>query len=108
MSGKIGGYAFLIGILLAILAGIFIMGNSTIALILVILGIIVGFLNISDKETTSFLIASIALIAVGTANLGILPVIGSYVQGMVQYMVVFVAPSALVVALKEIKTLAEG
>lgn len=106
-----GPYAFLAGVLIAIIAGIagsFLPENVSgwIPLLLVVLGLVVGFLNIKDKEAKQFLIASIALIAVGGANLSVIPLVGTYLQAIVQGIVVFVAPAALVVGLLAIKKLA--
>jgi len=72
--------------------------------------LIVGFLNISEKESTSFLIAAAALLITGTAGdtLAIIPTIGSYLQAIVQNIAVFVTPAAVVVALKSIKSLAKN
>jgi len=67
--GTVGKWAFIIGLLLAVIAGL-IQGFYTIpylALILVILGLIVGFLNIAEKDTVKLLVAIIALMGVGTA-----------------------------------------
>lgn len=112
MDHKIGAYAFLVGVAIAILAGIFSPAStqSTVALILVALGLIVGFLNISEKEVTSFLIAAIALIAVGQAGLSVITVanLGNILSAMVDNIKLFVAPAALVVALKEVRQLAEN
>ncbi|MFC1752597.1 hypothetical protein ACFL96_04290 [Thermoproteota archaeon] len=107
MKKKIGQYAFLVGVLLAIIAGIIVTANPWVVLVLVVLGVIVGFLNITAKETTEFLVASIALIAAGAANMAIIPYIGSYLAAILGYITVFVAPAAIVVALKAVKSLAE-
>ena len=107
MHKKIGHYSFLVGVALAIVAGILFMGaDPTITTILVILGLIVGFLNVKAKETTEFLVVAVVLVVAGGANLGIIPVIGSYLQSIVAYIVVFVAPAAIVVALKAVPALA--
>ena len=112
LNQKMGAYAFLVGIAIAILAGIFSPDGvrSTIALVLVLLGLIVGFMNISDKEAGNFLIACIALIAVGSAGLSVISTanIGQILTAIVQNIMLFVAPAALIVALKSIKTLAEN
>lgn len=111
VSNNIGSWAFILGVLIAILGGAF--GGYAaayapwITLILVILGLVVGFLNISAKEVNDFLLAAIALVAVGlVANLSaidtIIPVLGSVLQSMVQNVAAFVAPAALIVALKAI------
>lgn len=110
MSEKIGSYAFLIGIGIAILAALFssMIPNSTLTLILVVLGLIVGFMNITDKEVQGFLVAGIALIATSSADLNSIPAIGGYLTAMVDNIAVFVAPAVLVVALKAIKGMAES
>jgi hypothetical protein len=114
VSQKVGGWAFILGVVIAIIAGLvsaFLgMYSGYVLLVLVVLGLIVGFLNIKDKEVTGFLIAAIALMAVGTANLssldsltpGLTAGLGTLVQNIVQYIAAFVAPAALVVALKEV------
>ena len=119
-SQTVGSWAFILGVVIAIIAGI--VAGATggletytagiITLVLVILGLIVGFLNIGEKEITNFLIAAIALIAVGTANLGavnfVIPVLGTILQALVLNIAVFVAPAALVVALKAIHKLSRS
>jgi len=110
-SQTVGSWAFILGVIIAIIAGLAAgMLDATMAgwitLVLVILGLIVGFLNISDKETSGFLIAAIALMAVGTANLAAIPEIGMYLASMVINIAAFVAPAALIVALKAVYNLA--
>ncbi|MBT7902426.1 hypothetical protein HN587_01085 [Candidatus Woesearchaeota archaeon] len=108
---KHGHYAFIAGILLAIIAALFQTTSSWVVLVLVALGLIVGFLNVNAKETTAFLIAVIALIAAGSANLIVLNTIfdplGTTLSSMLTFIKVFVAPAAIVVALKSVKELAE-
>ena len=110
-NNSLGSWAFILGVLIAIIGGAVggyaAMYSPWITLVLVILGIVVGFLNISSKEVNDFLIAAIALVSVGlVANLAVIdtaiPVLGSVIQTMVQNVAAFVAPAALVVALKAI------
>lgn len=113
-SQKVGGWAFILGVVIAIIAGLAstfaALYSGYVLLVLVVLGLIVGFLNIKDKEVVNFLIAAIALMAVGTANLVsinmAIPMLGTLVQGIVQNVAAFVAPAALVVALKEVYNIA--
>ena len=109
---KIGEWAFIIGAFLAILLGFVpaqYMGIAT--LVLVVLGLIVGLLNVTAKETTSFLVASIALIATGgaAASLKVIPpaMLGDFLASAVMNLGAFVAPAAIVVALKAIMALAK-
>ena len=114
-GSKMGEWAFIIGVLIAIVIGVFSSNLSDIVqgwlvLLLVVLGLIVGFLNVSEKETTPFLIAAAALLITGTASssLAIIPVIGGYLQDIVLNIAVFVTPAAIVVALKAIQSLAKN
>ncbi len=105
MDAKIGHWAFIVGILLAIIAGLVPqLQTSTITWILVILGLVVGLLNISAKETTEFLVAVIALLIVGSA--GAIPALGGIVLAILANIVALSAPAALIVALKAVYSLA--
>ncbi|MBW3013302.1 hypothetical protein KY340_03785 [Candidatus Woesearchaeota archaeon] len=104
---KIGHYAFLIGVILAIITGFFPDTVMYSALVLVILGLVVGFINITAKETHGFLVASIALMVAGGAGLGVIPWnVGGYLVSILTNIVIFVAPAAIVVALKTVVALA--
>ncbi len=113
MESKLGEWAFIIGVVIAIVVSLFKVNDTIagwLALLLVVLGLIVGLLNVTEKETTPFLVASAALLITGTAggSLAIIPLIGPYLQNIVQNIAVFVAPAAIVVALKAIQSLAKG
>lgn len=107
-SEKLGEYAFLAGVVIAVLAGLVpgVVAASTVSLVLVVLGIIVGLLNIQDKETTPFLVAAIALVAAGTAGFDGIPSLGSYLSSILGNVGVFVAPAAVIVAVKSVYSLA--
>ena len=100
---QIGHWSFILGVIIAIVAGL--TGAAYVeaaALLLVVLGIIVGFLNISERETTSFLVAAIALLLTGAAGLENLPTIGSFLGPILTNISTFVAPAAVIVALKAV------
>lgn len=105
-GGKAGHWIFLIGVLVAILAGFISIPYLTV--ILIIAGTVVGILNIKEAEVQSFLLASIAIVVVGSAGLQILAGVGTYVESVLKNVVTFVAPAALVVALKSVWTLAKS
>ncbi len=98
-KGKgIGWWAFAVGLVLAVIFGY--SGSLGLIWLLVLLGLVVGFLNISEKEAVTFLVASIALISAGSAaNLTIL---WGPLGGILGSVVAFVAPAAIVVAIKAI------
>jgi len=112
-GSKMGEWAFIIGIVIAIVVSLFTVNDAVagwLVLFLVVLGLIVGLLNVSEKETTPFLVAAAALLITGTASssLAIIPVIGGYLQDIVLNIAVFVTPAAIVVALKAIQSLAKN
>ncbi len=114
MASKMGQWAFIIGVLVAVVVGLFSSNldpntGGWLVLLLVVLGLIVGFLNVTEKESTPFLIAAVALLLTGTAGatLARIPAVGNYLAGVVQQIAVFVTPAAIVVALKSIQSLAK-
>jgi len=80
-------------------------------LILFILGLIVGFLNISKESSTGFLVAIATLIVMGTGvlnALNILDVINEYLKGILSNFIAFVSAVGLVVAIKAIVETSKG
>jgi hypothetical protein len=101
-----GHWIFLLGVAIAIIAGIVAPANMTVVWILAVLGIIVGLLNISLREEVPFLVAALVLI-VAANSLAVLPFIGEWLGKILNYVVAFVAPAAVIVALKEIYAFAK-
>ena len=108
---QIGSWAFIAGVVLAVVSGLVasvaVQYGAYIGPVLVILGLVVGWMNITDKEISLFLLATIALMAGAGSNINAIPVVGAYVSSVLTYIVGFVAPAALVVALKAVYTLAK-
>ncbi len=101
---KLGEWSFIAGLVLAVLVGVLpsVSAVLPVSLLLVVLGILVGFINIGAKETHGFLLATVALLVAGAAGLQVLPVVGGYVQAILQNIVSFVAPASVIVALKAV------
>jgi hypothetical protein len=97
---KIGKWAFIIGLVIAVLAGLFFQPGWAIW-VLAILGVIVGLLNVAAEDTRSFLLASIALTLSATA-LNTVPVIGTALSYVLPFVVAFVAGATIVIALVEL------
>ncbi len=97
----IGFWAFIVGLIIAVIAGIVLPQNGIIIIILVILGIIIGLLNITAKEIMLFLVATIALVVVGNvfAPLTVLD-IGKILGSMLSYVATLMAPAAIIGAIK--------
>jgi uncharacterized membrane protein YdbT with pleckstrin-like domain len=96
----VGKWAFIIGLVVAVLAGILFQPGWAIW-VLAILGVIVGLLNVTAEETRGFLLASIALTISATA-LNTLPIVGTTLSYVLPFVVAFVAGGMIVVALKEL------
>ena len=105
---RVAHYTFFVGLLVAIVAGIFadLFRPEVLLTTLVILGFIVGVFNLTTKETIPFLIAAIALMLAGIVNLGLIPKVGMALRGVLSNIVVFVVPGAILVGLKTIWKLA--
>jgi hypothetical protein len=105
---RVAHYTFFVGILIAIVAGLFrgYVAPEVLVTTLVILGLIVGLFNLTAKETMPFLVASIALMLAGIVNLGLIPGVGLYLRSILSNIVVFVVPGAIIVGMKTIWKLA--
>ncbi len=109
-EGKMGAWAFIIGVVIALILGLLPASLQSIGVpVLVIMGLIVGFLNVTEKETSQYLMAAVAImIALFTAGSAIsaqlesLPTIGKYMIGLLGSINMFVFPATIVVALKAI------
>ncbi|MBI4214982.1 hypothetical protein HY546_03220 [archaeon] len=104
---KVGSYAFILGVIVAIITGLasnWLPAGVATAL-LVVFGAVVGFLNVSEKETSQFLIAAIALMAAGGGNFVAIPTIGIYISSILVNVASFVAPAAIIVGLKSVYNL---
>ena len=104
---KLGVWSFYAGLVVAVVAAIMSpsgLGGLAI-LVLGVLGIVVGLLNVVEKEVNTFLIAALALMLSTTSLrliLETIPAVGAFVPVFLTAVNVFVAPGAAVVALKAV------
>lgn len=121
-ENSVGAWAFLIGVILAIIIGL---GTSLIPIpeltrfsaqiygILVILGIIVGFLNVTGKDSQTFMIAGAVLVIV--SKFGMESVTGSLigigvgdaVTSTFSALLALFVPATIIVALKVVFSIAK-
>ena len=105
---RFGHYAFVVGILLAVaLALIPELPELTTTVILVILGLLVGLFNIQAKETNKFMLAALVLMVSASVTALSLGVIHTLMIIMWGNVIKFIAPAAIVVAVKVVLELAE-
>lgn len=101
----VGRWSFLVGLALSVLAGLGGVVPSLVT-ILFVLGIVVGFLNISERESTDFLVAVIALLVIGVAGLQ-LGGLTKAVVGILNNVISFVSAAGLIVAIKQVLVMAK-
>lgn len=107
----VGALAFVIGLLIAVLAGFMVTASQEVAFALGSLGIIVGLINVTDEEVQKFLISTTALVVAASSLATILarlPLGGGAMTSALANIVAFVAPAAGVVALKAIYDIARN
>lgn len=116
MGAVLGAVAFFTGMIIAMICGAVPdwRDNGAVVLILVIMGIMVGVLNITGKEIIPFLIAAIALVIVGLAggsfsaldNIEAIDGLGRALDGIVNLIAVFMVPAAVINAVRVVVELA--
>ncbi len=108
----LGRISFVVGLILAAIIAIFsaVIVPVWAIYVIAVLGIIVGLLNITDQEITTFLIAAIAFILSFQALSSILANLAfgwTAVPTFFNLMNVFIAPAAAIVAIKALFTTAK-
>ena len=115
----IGAWAFLLGVILAILVGVVagFIGNTNISPLvlgfLAILGLVVGYF-VSEKNVQTFLIASVSLVLVSFAGIqglvlsaAVLGIdVGRFITSVLGALLFLFIPATIVVALKTVFSLA--
>ncbi len=94
----VGKWAFIVGLVLAVVLGWFAQYEWVIW-VLAVLGVIVGLLNVTREDTERFLLAAIAFGLSATA-LSTMPLLGDQITNLLGYVAAFVAGAMVVVALK--------
>ncbi len=117
----LGARAFMVGIVLAITFGI--LGaslelgglNAIILAALVILGIIIGFINVLPGDVNTFLMASVSLVIVsfagsaGIKNIEFLNIeIGNIVSSTLGALLVLLVPATIIVAIKSLFSISQS
>ncbi len=107
---QISGYLFLLGVLIAIVAGVAPGVIPQTGTILVLMGAIIGLLgalgvgSVGKDEAELFILATIGLIAAGGAGtaLSAIPSIGTYLRDIVNNIAALVTPAVVIIALEAI------
>jgi len=101
----IGSWSFLIGVVLAVVLGISGTLSPNVLLILVIIGLIVGLLNVADAEVMPFLMSGAVLIIAGSFGRDVVSSV-TYLNNILQALLAIFVPATIIVAIKNVFTLA--
>ncbi|MDP4039891.1 MAG: hypothetical protein Q8P57_04925 [Candidatus Pacearchaeota archaeon] len=116
----LGAWAFLVGVILALGVGLLSFGvlSPVISGILVVLGLIVGFVNVSSKDVNTFLFAAVSLVIVSFAGLeglqGLKDAeiigldVGDLVSSTLGALLVLLVPATIVVAIKSLFSISQS
>lgn len=107
---QVGYWAFVIGVIVAVLAGVAegysggkpLDSSAAVGAAIVVLGVIVGWFNVKEKAFMSFMVSTVTLMVGATAAFALLDslMVGYYITGILRYIVLFISPAAMLVALK--------
>jgi hypothetical protein len=97
---NLGRILFLTGMLIAVVLGLdFASGFAWLPWVLVVIGAIVGYMNVSESESNNFLIAGIALAMSATA-FSTVPALGDTITAIMSNVMTFVSGAIFVVAVQ--------
>jgi hypothetical protein len=109
---KLGRYTFVVCLMIAVIAGAasassVSFSSAWIALLLVVLGIVVGFTTITEEGVTPFLLAAIALTVASSGGWflvinGAVANLGTFINDTLYNIASFIAPAATILATKMI------
>ena len=101
----IGSWAFLIGVVLALIFGALGNVNETLTYVLVVAGIVVGLLNIADKEAAPFLMSGAVLIIASALGQEVVTSVQYFPEILDALLLLFV-PATIVVAIRHVFSVA--
>ena len=110
-SERVGGWAFLLGAVVAVILGLIqaTAFQGWVIGLLLVLGVVVGFLNISDKEIVPFLVACVAfLVAAPAFGATVSSIVSGFgwLSSVLSHVAVLVLPGAIIASVKTIVALA--
>ena len=109
----VGTWALILAIVASVMLAL--IETPYLALVLVAIGFIVGFLNFEHEESVKFIVATVSMLIIATALLMTgfsrleitAPVIALYLRRAAYNVIAVVAPAAFVLSLKALRELAE-
>ncbi|QQG39262.1 MAG: hypothetical protein HYS32_02295 [Candidatus Woesearchaeota archaeon] len=106
-GAHMGSWAFLIGVILAVIFGFIGSVQGVVSWILVVLGLVIGLLNIAEKEVEPFLMAGTVLVIVSALGNDVMGSI-LYIGNILNALLVLFVPATVIVALKHVFSMARN
>jgi hypothetical protein len=111
-KGTLGSWAFLVGVILALVFGLFASSFSSTAQgymvwALVIIGLVVGLLNVTAKESAPFLMSGVVLLIASVFGAGVMQGV-QYIPSILEALLMIFVPATIIVAIKNVFSLAKN
>lgn len=100
-TNLIGSWAFLIGVVLAVVLGVLSPISTIMAIVFVVLGLVIGLLNVTGSEMQPFMMAGTVLVLVAALGQTVFSVV-PYVSQVLSAMLMIFVPATVIVALKSV------
>ncbi len=107
-GNKLGSWAFLIGLVIAVIIGFGLGGglNKGMVITLFVIGLVVGLLNIADEEATPFLMSGAVLIIAASLSKDVLSTV-DFIGNILDALLILFVPATVVVAVRNVFQLAK-
>ena len=102
----IGSWAFLIGVVLAVVLGLVGSVGGAWTIVLIFIGLLVGILNVADKETMPFLMSGTVLIIASALGGSVFSDVQTLSNVLNALLIIFI-PATVIVAIKNVFILAK-
>ena len=97
----VGFALFIIGLVLSVIGGLFLPENAIVAMVLAIIGIVIGIIMLKARDIRTLLLATIALLAMTAAFAPVTVLgVGKLVSNILVDFAALMAPIALITAIK--------
>ena len=106
-GSTLGSWAFLIGVIIAVIFA-FLQITNWLIWVLFVIGVIIGLFNITDKEATPFLMAGTVLVVVSYLGSGVVEELGvRWIPNFLTNLLTIFVPATIIVALRAVFAMAK-
>ena len=106
-GNSLGGWAFIIGVVLAVIFGFFQQSGTWFPWLMVVIGLIIGLLNVTGEEIKPFLFAGTVLVIVSAMGGSVFSTT-KFLGNILNNNLMLFVPATIVVALKSVLSIAKN